>query len=272
MSVRSPAVAGRFYPADPDALCDRIAWGYTHEIGPGAIPEPAAGPPALDGVVAPHAGYRFSGPIAAHATAALVRSGRPETVVIPCPNHTGVGDPVAIAGHDAWETPLGTVRIDASLRDRLADCAGVTVDARAHRREHAAEVMVPFLQAGYPDPPAIVPIAMGDQSPAVCHRLGAAIGETDAVVVASTDFTHYEPHDAAMAADRQAIEPIEAGDPDRLLATVEREGLSMCGPGPVAVALVAAGTGGDLLAHATSGETAGDPSEVVGYAAFAIEG
>ncbi|AWB28709.1 AmmeMemoRadiSam system protein B [Halococcoides cellulosivorans] len=270
MTTRSPAVAGQFYPADPDALCERITWAYAHAIGPGAEPEAATGPPTLDGVVAPHAGYPYSGPIAAHAFAALARSGRPETVVIPCPNHTGLGDPVAIAGADAWETPLGTVPIEESVRNRLAAVEGVTIDATAHRREHAAEVQVPFLQALYDDPPAIVPIAMGDQSLAVCRRLGEVIAETDACVVASTDFTHYEPHDDAMAADRLAIERIEAGDPEGLLRTVDSEGLSMCGPGPVAVALIASGTTAETLAHRSSGETMGEMREVVGYAALRI--
>ncbi|MFB6163479.1 MAG: AmmeMemoRadiSam system protein B [Halococcoides sp.] len=280
MNTRSPAVAGRFYPADPDALRERIEWAYTHEVGPGAVPEPSDGSADVSGLVVPHAGYPYSGPVAAHSVGALARDGRPSTVVIPCPNHTGLGDPVAIAGADTWETPLGTVAIDDALRERLADLAGVTVDPTAHRREHAAEVQVPFLQALYDDPPAIVPVAMGDQSPGVCRRLGEAIGDAaqdgSIVVAASTDFTHYEPHDAAMAADRQAIERIEAGDPGGLLATVEREDISMCGPGPVAIALHAAGApdrevAAETLAHATSGDTTGDRSEVVGYAAMTIE-
>ncbi|WP_136689904.1 AmmeMemoRadiSam system protein B [Halorhabdus amylolytica] len=271
--VRDPAVAGRFYAGTERALREQIDSVYAHGIGPGSRPEVRTGEPSVAGLVVPHAGMPFSGPVAAHAYAALAASGRPKTVVVVGPNHTGVGSPMALPGNDRWLTPLGDVPVATELRDEIATETDATVDDRAHTREHAAEVQLPFLQDLY-DGASILPISLRRQDAEKARRLGAAIddaGDDATVVVASSDFTHYEPHDIALQRDELALDRIRASDPDGLVETVEREGLSVCGYGAIATMLRAVEGDVDVLAHATSGDTAGSKDEVVGYAAVAVE-
>jgi len=275
-STRQPAVAGRFYVRTEPSLREQIEAAFTHEIGPGSVPTPADGPPDVTGLIAPHAGLPFSGPVAAHSYAALAESGTPETVVIVGPNHTGVGAAVAVPGDDEWNTPFGSVRIDAGLREKLVDGTDATVDDRAHASEHAAEVQLPFLQHLYDDL-AVLPISLRRQDADVAQALGDVL-ETHAgggtVVIASSDFTHYEPHEVAIDRDELALDRIDATDPAGLIETVEREGLSVCGYGAIAAMLWASGADSqvDVLAHATSGDTAGSRDEVVGYASVVVRG
>ncbi|WP_158854112.1 AmmeMemoRadiSam system protein B [Halorhabdus sp. CUG00001] len=271
--VREPAVAGRFYASQAEALQEQLRACYDHQIGPGTRPSPPAGTPAVAGLLTPHAGLPFSGPVAAHAYAALGTGGTPETVVVIGPNHTGIGANIAIPGHDAWQTPLGTVPIDGTVREQLVETTDATVDNRAHAREHATEVQLPFLQELY-DSVSVLPISLRQQDEATARELGSAIAETlteRTVLIASSDFTHYEPHDVAMARDELALDPIREHDPDALIETVEREALSVCGYGAIATLLYALEGSVDVLAHASSGETAGSMAEVVGYGAVAIE-
>ena len=270
--VRDPAVSGRFYERDERALRDQIASCYSHAVGPGSRPEVAPGEPAIEGLVVPHAGLPFSGPVAAHAYAALASSGQPETVVIIGPNHTGIGAPVSLPRYDRWRTPLGEVPVALELREMLADATEATVDERAHIREHAAEVQLPFLQDLYDDV-SILPISLRRQDAKTARRLGSAIASAtpdSTVVIASSDFTHYEPHEVALQRDELALEQIRAGDPDGLCETVKDEGLSVCGYGAIAAMLHAVNGETSVLAHATSGDTAGSKDEVVGYAAVTV--
>lgn len=270
---RDPAVSGRFYAGHERGLREQIDSCYTHEVGPGSKPAVATKSPSIRGMVVPHAGVPFSGPVAAHAYAALATAGRPERVVIVGPNHTGVGAPVALPGTDRWTTPFGAVPVADELRATLADATDATVDERAHAREHAAEVQLPFLQNRYDDV-SILPISLRRQDAETARRLGAAIEtatDAETVVVASSDFTHYEPHDVALERDELALERIQEGDPDGLVETVEQEGLSVCGYGAIATMLQAINGDVDVLAHATSGNTAGSKDDVVGYAAVTVE-
>lgn len=271
VDVRKPAVAGRFYASEPDALGEQVQSAFEHPLGPGS-PTGQQGDSPISGLVVPHAGMLYSGPIAAHAYAALA-SRRPETVVIVGPNHTGVGAPVALPERDHWRTPLGELPIGTGLRDELASETEARIDGQAHAREHAAEVQLPFLQELF-DEVSILPISLRRQEAAVARDLGSAIASTadDVTVVASSDFTHYEPHDVALKRDELALERIRAGDPDGLVETVESEGLSVCGYGAIATMLHAVDGDPDVLAHATSGETAGSKDEVVSYAAIAVTG
>jgi hypothetical protein len=278
MSVRAPAVAGRFYAGTAADLEAQIEDCFTHDLGPGSVPTVADGPPELRAVVAPHAGYPYSGPVAAHGFAALARSGTPETAIIVGPNHTGRGAGVAVAAADRWQTPLGEVTIDDDLRETLRSHSDeAVIDDSAHVGEHAAEVEIPFLQYLFDDI-AVLPISMRKQDSEASHDLGAAMAaaasDRNVVFVASTDMTHYEPHERAVERDRLAIERMEAVDPDGLIEVVRREDLSMCGYGAVAASFVAAreqgASHGELYQHATSGDTTGDRSQVVGYCSMGV--
>lgn len=280
-SIRAPAVAGQFYEGTPDGLRDQIESTFEHDVGPGEIPSVGDGHCEIYGLVSPHAGYPYSGPIAAHGFGALAESGRPESVILLGPNHGARGKDVAVTEADAWETPLGTVEIDDELRQAVLDASDLVVaDEPTHAGEHSLEVQVPYLQYLYDEAPSIVPIVMTRQDEDVATRLasdlGAALASVDRTVpiVASTDMTHYEPQAEAEGQDRKAIERMEALDATGLLRTVSREHITMCGYGPTATAIACStddgAETGDLLQYATSGDTAGSPREVVGYASLAI--
>ncbi|MFW6002878.1 MAG: AmmeMemoRadiSam system protein B [Halanaeroarchaeum sp.] len=276
MTVRPPAVAGRFYEGDPDRLREQVRSAFTHRLGPGTVPTTETGIPEQFGLISPHAGLPYSGPVAAHGIAELAASGRPDVLVIVGPNHTGAGAAVAVSGADRWRTPLGTVDVRDSVRDRLvAESEHAVLDETAHRGEHAIEVQVPFIQVVYDDPPAIVPVVMGRQTRAMARDLGESVAaviaqsEESVLAVASTDLTHYEPQSVARAADETVIDRIEALDPEGLFDVVERDGISMCGYGPTAAVMTAvAQRGADrgrCLQYATSGDVTGSRDDVVGY-------
>ncbi len=276
---RSPAVAGQFYPADSKELRKVIEWCFRHELGPGDLPEANDGPCALPGVVAPHAGYQFSGPVAAHTYKVLAESGTPETVVILGPNHTGLGSAVATMTDGAWRTPLGSVEIDSEFATALVrECGVMDDDLTSHANEHSIEVQLPFLQYVYGTGFRFVPVCMAMHDLQTAREVGEAIVDVakeldrNTVVIASTDFTHYEPHDQAQKKDRKVIERITALDEAGMIEIVERYNVSMCGVGPTAATIVAVkamgASDGELLKYATSGEVSGDYSQVVGYAAI----
>lgn len=278
--TRDPAVAGQFYAGDAEALEAQVTESVAHRLGPGDLPTPASGTKAVAGLVVPHAGLPFSGPVAAHAFAAL-GTRRPDAIVLVGPNHTGLGDALAVSDADRWRTPLGTVPVAADLRDRFLEASAIaTRDDAAHRREHSLEVQLPFLQTVYDDPPPILPIAMGRQDREVVTDLVDALsrvsteGET-VLPIASTDLTHYESQSVAEERDAPVLTRIEALDGEGLLAFVERESHSMCGYGPTAAVLEVAdrsgATAGDILAYATSGDVTGSTDEVVGYCAARLE-
>lgn len=280
--VRDPAVAGRFYAGAVDDLREQLETCFGHDRGPGSVPEPVVdGPRDLFAVVSPHAGYPFSGPIAAHGFAAMARDGRPETVVLLGPAHRGAGATVSVAPHDAWATPLGTVRIDRDLRAAIVDrSSAIEPDPIAHRGEHSLEVQLPFLQYCFADAPEIVPLCYDRQDERTCRSVAdAVVGALeatgrDALLVASTDLTHHEPHDVAVERDERLLEAILDHEPGTLLERVREEGHTACGPGPVATALFAAAdrdaTAVERYAYATSGETAGRRDEVVGYCSVGV--
>lgn len=278
-AVRSPAVAGQFYAGDETGLRKQIESTFTHDIGPGAIPDVRSGEPDLTALVSPHAGYPYSGPVAAHGFGALAESGRPDVVVIVGPNHGGFGEPVAITEADRWETPLGEVPVHTELRDLVADAAVVTVDERTHAGEHSIEVQVPFLQYLFGEVP-ILPVAMtrqdADTATDLAGTLEPALGAVDgtAVLVASTDLSHYEPQHVAEQKDESAIDRMSDLDTRGLYEVIESSDVSMCGYGPTAAVIEAAeamgSRDGELLRYATSGDTAGSTAEVVGYASIAI--
>jgi len=270
--MRVPAVAGQFYEDEPAALRRQVEACYTHPLGPGKIPVLEDGPRTLRGLVVPHAGLVYSGPVAAHAYAALGRDGPPEVVVILGPNHTGLGASVAVGTVD-WEVPIGRMRCDTDLARRLASRPPMTEDMVAHRFEHSIEVQLPFLlHLGLKAP--FVPVCVGSQDldPAVAvgERVREAIQGRDALVIASTDFSHYVPKEQAYERDRLAYEEILRGDVKGFWRTIRKHDVSMCGYGPVMAMLTAVGpVRPQLLKYATSGDVS-PMREVVGYASMAL--
>lgn len=278
MGVRRPVVAGAFYPADPTRLRRSIEESFTHRLGPGKPPGEPSGERTIISVVCPHAGYMYSGPVAAHSYLQLSNEGKPDTVVILGPNHTGLGGPVSLGVSEAWETPLGRVDIDKDLTSVIFGSTDfIDVDERAHIREHSIEVQLPFLQHIYGEF-KLVPICMGFQDLETSRRLGEvlaeALKERNALIIASTDLNHMEPQSTAEPKDRGVIDRILALDEAALQDWVRSRRVSMCGYGPVSATLVASknlgATRAELLAYSTSGDVTGDHSSVVGYTSIKI--
>ena len=279
--MRYPAVAGQFYPSDAEELKETIKHLFLGPLGPGFLPYNFSGEKDIVGVVSPHAGYVFSGQVAAHSYLEMSRGERPDTVVILGPNHTGIGSPVSVTRHD-YLTPLGAASTDKEMvRSILKHGKGaLDDDVTAHRHEHSVEVQVPFIQ--YIDTEVnIVPIVMMDQRPESARRVAEAIDSAaeelnrHIMIVASSDFSHYVPRRVAEEKDALAIEKIEQLDSRGLYSTVKRHGISMCGYGPVMVLLEIAARSGvaaaKLLKYATSGEIQ-PMEEVVGYSSIAVYG
>jgi len=274
--IRKPAVAGLFYESNPESLRKRIKWCYQHQLGPGRIPDKIGKKRTIKGLMAPHAGYQYSGPVAAHSYLELAEDGFPQTVVILCPNHTGLGSGVSTMTEGVWETPLGNVQIDEEFATELVSHHTLMdTDPAAHLQEHSCEVQLPFLQYINPDF-RMVPVCMWMQDLETASELGDAIAETsrkigrDVVVIASTDFTHYQPQEVAKSQDKQVLDAIKVMNEKLMMKRVADLNVTMCGYGPVAAALVASKTMGassaEILKYATSGDSTGDYSSVVGYA------
>jgi len=276
VGVRKPAVAGTFYAATRDGVLGQLEWSYQHRLGPGAMPEvDASGPRDIIGLVAPHAGYMASGPVAAHAYYALARDGMVETAVIVGPNHTGYGTAIAVWASGSWTTPLGDARVDEDVARQLVGGI-IRADESAHIYEHSIEVQVPWLQQIYGDGVRIVPVAMLAQDADTARELGVALSKLqgNVVLIASTDFTHYEPQECAARKDMDVIEAIQSLDSAEMYRRLGEQACSMCGYGPVAAVVHAAQLRGatrtQLLRYATSGDVMGDYSRVVGYASVAL--
>lgn len=251
--IRAPVAAGLFYPADPGELRDTV-----DALLSGAR-RPAAG--AL-GLVAPHAGYAYSGPVAASAFAAAPAAAR---VLLLGPSHFLPLTGMAVSSADAWRTPLGKVPVADDLR-RAAISAGAVVDDAPHSRDHALEVELPFLQRACPDGLEILPVAVGRTA---AEEVAGLIASLEAFVVVSTDLSHYFEQGTAVALDAETAEAVVARRPEGI-----RDGRA-CGVFALR-GLVEHARRRDLelelLDLRTSADTAGDPSSVVGYGAFALRG
>ena len=275
MKVRRPCQAGVFYSNSRNSLIAEIERCFTHRLGPGELPKPSAeGPRGIVGILSPHAGYMYSGPVAAFSYKALAEDGEPRTAVILGPNHTGMGSGVSIMTEGAWETTLGTVKIDSETAKAITNSSDIIdVDDEAHLLEHSIEVQVPFLQYLYDDRIKIVPICMMIQDRDTSIEVGSAISEAskgkDLIVIASSDMTHYEPQSSAERKDKIALKMIEALNVEGLYQAIESENISMCGYGPIAALIHYAKTAGvkkaSIEAYRTSGDITGDLGAVVGY-------
>lgn len=274
--IRKPAVAGIFYERNPDSLKKQIEWCFEHKLGPGKIPEETLNKREIKGAMVPHAGYQYSGPVAAHSYYRIFEDGFPETFVIISPNHTGLGSGISTMLEGEWETPLGNVRIDEEFTANLVENAGIIdLDAAAHIQEHSLEVQLPFLQyfsSGF----EIVPVSMWMQDFESSYEIGKSIKETadalqkDIVVIASSDMTHYKPKSIAEHDDSQVLDAINSMDEKLMVKRVLDMNITMCGYGPVATTIVTSKEMGaqnaEILKYATSADTTGDESAVVGYA------
>ena len=278
--MRKPAVAGSFYDGSAAGLRRQIEDCFKHPLGPGALPGSArAVERRILGLVSPHAGYIYSGPVAANGFFQIAAEGKPQTVVILGPNHRGLGAAVAVGGQDAWQTPLGSVEIDVEVGQAIVSATRwARLDDLAHSMEHSIEVQVPFLQYIYENGFRIVPISMLRQDWEVSRELGRAVAAAlkgkNAVIIASSDFSHYESQSMAGKKDHLALEAILNLEPERLEETVISHSITMCGPGPVMSMLTACKALGAkkarLLRYATSGDITGDHSQVVGYASVEV--
>lgn len=266
--TRMPAVADRFYPANPEQLHRQV-----EQLMPVIAEEEKQSALA---VVLPHAGYVYSG---ATAGATLARVQVPETVFILGPNHHGRGQALAL-GRTDWQMPLGTVPIDQTLAEAILRSSSLIVaDEEAHRLEHSLEVQLPFLQLAQPRlrmVPLVVSQLSYDDCRQVARELAVAIGSLrrSVLLVASTDMSHYESRQQASRKDQLAIERLLAMDPQGLYATVLGQRISMCGIMPTTIALLTAMELGarrtELVHYTDSGEASGDTSQVVGYAGLII--
>ncbi len=290
--LRSPAVAGYFYQGSSEALRKQVE-GF---IVPGAEKKRAIG------VVSPHAGLIYSGPVAGALYSAIAI---PDTIVLIGPNHTGLGEAVSLMAKGSWETPLGIVEIDETLAASiLAESSPIRDDSVAHLREHSLEVQLPFIQY-FKERFMIVPIQMLDTRLATCIEVGRAVGaairkrnqksgvrsqeirneklgtpnselrtQHDVLIVASSDMSHYEPAARAKEKDFKAIQSLLDLDPEGLYRTIKDYGITMCGFGPAVSMLVAAKILGaskaELVKYANSGDESGDYEKVVGYAGIVV--
>lgn len=279
--IRKPVVSGVFYSKYSDDLKEDIERCFKHDLGPGELPNGDSSKDNIIGLVTPHAGYMYSGHVAAHSYYELISNGIPKTVIILSPNHTGLGSPISIMGDGVWSTPLGDVEIDSDFTTELLKRTDVLVDdASAHLKEHSIEVHLPFLQY-FSNDFKIVPIVMWMQDLDSSKELSEAIYDTivslnkSVVIIASTDLTHYMPRDIAKSQDDLVIEAILNLDEEAMINRIEEHNITMCGYGPVAtMILVSKKLGvetGKLLKYSNSGDISGDHDSVVGYASIVLK-
>jgi AmmeMemoRadiSam system protein B len=280
VKVRRPCQAGAFYEGTSDALKRQIEKCFTGKLGPRQLPEVAkTAPKKVIGLICPHAGYTFSGPVAAHAYYELAVDGTPDVVVIFGPNHTGYGSGLAVMNEGVWRTPLGDVEVDRETANQIVhESRIVDIDESAHSNEHSIEVQLPFLQFLYGSAFKIVPICFLMQDLSSAREVGQAVAKVlrdkKAVIIASSDMTHYEPQQSAERKDKKALEAIIAMDETRFQSLIEAYNITACGHGPIASLITAAKVSGGreakLLCYKTSGDVIGDRSSVVGYAAVSF--
>ena len=279
-TIRRPTVASQFYESDAEALKAQISSCFLDRLGPQKLPRVNfhSHPRNVVGLICPHAGYRYSGPVAAHGFYELALDGKPDSVVLLGPNHTGFGSALSLMREGIWRTPLGDVEVDSKLADNiLHETQIVDVDEVAHRFEHSIEVQLPFLQFLYGNEFKIVPISflMQDYDSAieVGRALVEALDATNTVVVASSDLTHYEPAELAAAKDQAALKAVVDLDEKRFYQTIETQRITVCGYGPIASLLAyvkGVNAKATLLSYHNSGDVTGDYSSVVGYASVSF--
>lgn len=263
--IRLPAVGGMFYPAEPDLLRQEIS-GFLEGAGKKSIRGNVLG------LIVPHAGYMYSGGTAACGYA-LLAGAKYKTVVVISPSHRDYFEGIAIYPGTAYRTPLGQIDINQRLREKLVgQSKSIIISDAGHRDEHAIEVQLPFLQHVLPEF-SLLPLVIGKQSRENCQELGEALGQVlegeDALLVASTDLSHYYSEAVARQLDAVMIEDVRRFDFEQLMSDLEGGKTEACGGGPTVAMMGAArklgATQAEILRYSNSGDVTGDRRSVVGY-------
>ena len=272
--IRQPVVAGQFYPGEKEELKNMIKSCFEHKFGPGT--DSTESSEKIFGVVCPHAGYVYSGPTACHSFKAI-SSQSPELAIIIGPNHFGVGKDAATMIDTHWQTPLGMVQVDSESAKQVAEISKfIEIDEYSHSQDHSLEVQVPMLQEILSNDFQILPIILRSQGMETAIDVGNAVTEIakkkNAIIVASSDFTHYEENSFAHQQDKALIEPILEMNVERFYQVLNERKVTACGYGAMASAMIACknlgAKKGKLLSYATSGDVSGDTESVVGYGAI----
>jgi len=275
MEIRTPAVSGTFYPENEKKLKNLIHECFMHHIGPGKI-SPTDSDEKIYGVICPHAGFVYSGPVACHSFYSISAS-TSNLAIIVGPNHYGIGQNVASMIDVSWKTPLGLVEVDSDSVLKLREHLEILeIDSFSHSKEHSIEVQIPILQEVFSDEMKILPISLINQEQKTTTLVGSAIAkiaqEKDALLIGSSDFTHYEENGFAHRQDLALIDPILKLDVDEFYKILYERKVTACGFGAIASIMTACkelgATQGKLLKYATSGDVSGDKSSVVGYASI----
>ena len=277
MIIRPPVVAGSFYEFDRNILKRQIDGCFKHKLGPKGTKIQKI----LTAVV-PHAGYDYSGPVAAWVYSML----EPANYIVLGPNHTGIGSDFAISKKGLWKTPLGDVAIDQDAADKLSEnCKLIEYDILAHEKEHSIEVQLPFLQYKFGSDFKFIPVCIRNEFPDQmfldsCKIVGKAIANLIKkqkgkwTVIASSDFSHYIPQKLAKEIDMSLIKSILKLDVDEFFSKISLKNASVCGFGPIAIGMTVAkelgAKKGKLLKYATSGDTTNEYGSVVGYASIIL--
>ncbi len=296
MVIRRPSALG-FHPFDPQIERDTIKKCINSKFGPGKISKTKKGNRRIVGAVSPHAGYTYSGPIATHVYHALADDGLAETFIVIGPSHRGYPGAFVMT-EGIWNMPMGDIQIDDELAKEILNNSKSYLENNpdVHDEEHSIEVQLPFLQYIFDNKFRIVPIVMGLHAYEVCEKIGTAIAEAaktlerDIIVIGSTDFTHYgavygyapvgaQPIEKVVKwvyeTDRKLIDHILSLEPKKLVETVEDEGFTMCGYGPIATMIIGSkklgAKTGTLLKYATSYDVQGNSDAIVGYGALILE-
>ena len=274
LDIRPSPIAGQWYPGDPRKLSESV----DRYISEAKLPRLGG---AVVAIITPHAGHVYSGPVAGYAFAAL-QGLQPDLVAVVSPMHYPYADALLTTAHEAYETPLGTIPVDAEavsqVSAQLVDKLGFGLASIRHDREHSLEIELPFLQRSLGKPFKLLPIMVRDQGSRVTKALGealaAVLNSRDALLVASTDLSHFFPQKTARMLDAEMLRCIESFDPEAVIQAEEQGRGFACGRGALAAVLWAArDLGADsvrVLNHATSGDVTGDYSQVVGYGAAVV--
>lgn len=273
MRIRTPAVAGMFYPKDKTKLQTSIQNCISHKYG---IGETNQSQEKIYGAICPHAGYMYSGPVATHSFDSIANQDF-ELAVILGPNHWGIGCNIATMRDCSWETPLGSVEVDSDAAKQINEISKlIEIDYFSHTRDHSIEVQVPMLQEFYKKAFKILPIILNDQDYEFAQEVGSAIAKIaktkKTIIIGSSDFTHYEENEFAHKQDKALIEPILKLDVEKFYKVLTERRVSACGYGAIASTMIACkelgAKQGRLLKYATSGDVSGDTGSVVGYASI----
>lgn len=267
MQIRTPAAVGMFYPGEASKLKKLIKDCIINEFGPGTNNKQYND---IIGMICPHAAYVYSGPIACHSFQSIRKI--PDLFIIIGPNHWSLGCNVATMKDCRWQTPLGLVEVDSEAAEELKSDS-IEIDFFSHTKEHSIEVQIPMLQEFFPSGFKILPIGLISQDKNTAIKIGHAVAKIakskNAMIIGSSDFTHYEPNDFAYAQDKALIETILNMDIDAFYKVLEEKQVTACGYGAIASTIIACkelgATKSTLLKYATSGDLSGEKTSVVGY-------